>query len=432
MKNFRKTTVVTTVLVLSTIALTYCTKNDQVVNTGTTASTTVLTAYKTSTAPVIDGTVDASWVNATKLAVSPTVPDPGNGLFAGYIGEIYPATLRCMYDAQYIYFLAEWTDPTKSVAITPWYFDPTSHRWAQEPSSRSYDANGVLVRDGWGEDKLAMLWNIDHSTPKFETLTCYASCHVFTPYKNYAGAWVPNASGNHYTNGANEKIDMWWLHLSKDEVFSQFDDNYQDWAGGPSVTDTVGGNGNGRHLDGQTPPVPFSSSYNSPANGGSINNRQSLKITGTSTSVNVPTWIIPDASNYNYILATDTLTGGKAAKITAVDANGVLTYNGGTIDPNVGTDYLQVAGIYGGDGPKCFPSFIASPLMNGRADITSVAVYTGTGWIVEYKRLLKTTDALKQDIDFSKLDDQPFGMAIWNKSNNQHGIQPGLTLHFQQ
>ena len=30
----------------------------------------------------------------------------------------------------------------------------------------------------------------------------------------------------------------------------------------------------------------------------------------------------------------------------------------------------------------------------------------------KFKRLLKTTDVLKQDVDFSSLTDQPFGFAI--------------------
>ena len=50
--------------------------------------------------------------------------------------------------------------------------------------------------------------------------------------------------------------------------------------------------------------------------------------------------------------------------------------------------------------------------------------------MIEYKRALKTGDVLKQDIDFSSLQDQVFGVAFWNKSNNQHGINPNLTLTF--
>jgi len=412
-----------------------CTKKDQVIGVTETASTTDLVSYKTSTAPTIDGTVDAVWANATKLEFTPQVPDPGNGLFAGYIGTTYPATLRSMYDDQYIYFLAEWNDASNYV-VQPWYFNPTTLRWAQRGNARQFDANGVMLKEGMGQDQLAMLWNIDNSTPKFVTQTCYASCHLFTPYRNYLGQMVANASANHYTNGANEKIDMWWCHLNKDLVTSQMDDQYQDWAGGPSVTDTVGGSGNGRHADDLIPPSPFSSSYintNTNPSNGAFNNSQSLKLDGTGAAVTVPKWIIPEAVNQNYYLATDTLTGGKALKVTGISSAGVLTYVGGTLDPTGKAEYLDNAGTTPSVGSKCFPSFIAAPLTGGRGDIKATGIYTpGKGWVLEYKRLLKTPDVLKQDIDFTSLSDQPFGVAIFNSSNYQHGIKPNLLLKFQK
>jgi hypothetical protein len=435
---------VMTTIVLALGYVVSCTKKDQILNNNPTpTNTTTLVSKKVVTGPTIDGTIDALWDNTAKLSVTPQVPDPGNGLFAGYIGQTYPASLRSMYDGTYIYFLAEWADADKSVNLATWYFDPALNvagktGWVQEPGSKTFDVNGNLVRDGQGEDKLAFLWNIDNSTARFTAQTCYASCHVFTPYMDYSttpAVYKSNSnSGNHYTNGTDEKIDMWWLHLSKDQaVAAQFDDNYQDWAGGPAITNLTGGNANGRHVDGivvngASTTWPYRPSYTTTPVQGSFNNRQTLKLDGTGASVTVPMWIIPNATNYYYIKATDTLAGGAAAKITAVSSTGVLTYSGGTIDPTVGTDYLQVAGPYGGDGPKCFPSYIASPLLNERADINCVATYTGSGWIVEWKRLLKTSDVLKQDVDFSSLQDQPFGMAIWNKSNNQHGIKPNLLL----
>ncbi|MEN9685754.1 MAG: hypothetical protein RLZZ28_1540, partial [Bacteroidota bacterium] len=363
-----------------------------------------------------------------------TVPDPGNGLFAGYIGNTYPATIRSMYDGQYIYFLAEWNDPSNNL-VQPWYFNPVTKLWAQRGNARSFDVNGNLLKDGMGQDQFAMLWNIDNSTPKFVTQTCYASCHLFTPYRNYTGVMVANKSGNHYTNGVNEKIDMWWCHLNKDLVTNQMDDQYQDWAGGPAVTDTVGGSGNGRHADDLIPPSPFSTSYintNTNLNNGSFNNSQSLKLDGNGTSVTVPKWVIPDATNQLYYLATDTLAGGKAIKVTGISSAGVLTLmNGTTLDPTGKTEYLDNTGTAASVGSKCIPSFISAPLTAGRSDIQAFGKYTGSGWILEFKRLLKTTDQLKQDIDFSSLSDQPFGVAIFNSSNYQHGIQPNLLLKFQ-
>ena len=62
------------------------------------------------------------------------------------------------------------------------------------------------------------------------------------------------------------------------------------------------------------------------------------------------------------------------------------------------------------------------PFNNERANIKASATYTGSGWIVEIQRPLKTGDVLKQDVDFTDLTDRPFGVAIWNTSNNQHGI----------
>lgn len=440
------------------LAFMYCTKTDQVIVSSSSTNTTDLLSLKTTSAPTIDGVIDASWANATKLEITPTVPDPGNGLFAGYIGDKYLVSLRSMYDDQYIYFLAEYADKDQNQKVAPWYFNPTTQLWAKESSSNVYDANGVLTRQGFGEDKMAMLWNIDFSTPKFISQTCYASCHVFTPYYDYSAvgtlvakvgktaldSLVTNptfksnsGSGNHYTNGPNEKIDMWWMQPSKGLSYGKMDDNYQDYAGGQAITNLTGGNANGRHADdlvvGSTSTVwPYRPVYTTDATQGSFANTQNLKIGGTGATVAVPLYIIPGSSS-NYINIADTAAGGAAKKVTAVSATGVLTYDGGTLDPNVGTDYKRLGDdAYSGIGTKCIPSVIVSPLKNGRADIDCVAVYTGTGYIVEYRRKLKTSDVLKQDIDFSSLQDQQFGFAIWNRNNNQHAIQPNLLLKFQK
>ncbi len=418
-----------------------CTKNDQILGASTTLSTTELLSVKASAAPTIDGTVDAVWANAPKLNFIPTVPDPGNNLFTGYIGETYPGTIRSMYDNQNIYFLVEILDKQKNVKIAPWYFDPSTKLWAKEPNQRAFNTSGVLTREGFGQDKMAMLWNIDYSTPKFISQGCYASCHVFSPYIDYSGA-TPIAksnasSGNHYTNGVNEKIDMWWAHPSRGLAFGNMDDNYQDWAGGPGVTNLVGGSGNGRHFDdlvvsGASTTWPYAPTYTSDNTQGSVNNTQNLLLDGTGAKVAVPKWIIPNSTDDN-ILVADTLAGGKGVLITGVSSTGVLTYATGSIDPNVGTDYQRLGNApSSGIGAKCIASQILSPVLRGRADINCTAVYTGTGWVYEIKRALKTGDVLKQDVDFSGLQDQTFGVAFWNNSNYQHGIKPNLLLKFQK
>ena len=172
---------------------------------------------------------------------------------------------------------------------------------------------------------------------------------------------------------------MWWAHLSRDVIFNQMDDNYQDWAGGPGVTNLVGGSGNGRHVDGITLSMahsatwPFAPTYtaSTPPQGAS-NNRQNLKLNGNGTTVTVPLFgLFP--MHQIIIISWQPIhyPAGKAVKITAVDSSGVLYYSGGSIDPNTGTDYQRTGDpVSGGDGPKCFPSYIASPLLGGRADIT--------------------------------------------------------------
>ena len=370
MKKLRQTKLfwVSLSLVLAMGYVFSCTKDNQILDNSASSNSTTLMSYKTATAPSIDGSVDAIWAKATKLNITPTVPDPGNGLFTGYNGQQYPATLRSMYDDQYIYFLLEYNDSTHSVNVAPWYFNPSMNvagatGWQKEPSSKLFDVNGAVIRDGFGEDKFAMLWNIDFSTPKFITQTCYASCHLFTPYMDYSvtpavmnsnntsANYDGNGSANHYTNGKDEKIDMWWGRLgyiSKDPSLNFMDDNYQDYAGGQLYSSVTGGNANGRHVDGIYPNGTFSTTwpyrpnYTTSPNQGEISNSQSLKLDGTGAKVNVPIWVIPNATDANFILATDTLAGGKALKVMAVSSAGVLTLSdASTIDPTVGTDYQR-------------------------------------------------------------------------------------------
>jgi hypothetical protein len=49
------------------------------------------------------------------------------------------------------------------------------------------------------------------------------------------------------------------------------------------------------------------------------------------------------------------------------------------------------------------------------------------------KRALNTGYAFEQDVDFSSLADQPFGIGVmFNGADNEHAIVSGLTLHFNK
>jgi hypothetical protein len=108
------------------LAFMYCTKTDQIVAPTATANTSELTALKTANAPNIDGVIDTAWAKATAINFTAAVPDPGNALFAGYVGEKYPVSLKAMYDDQYVYFLAQYADADPSQKVAPWYFDHRS------------------------------------------------------------------------------------------------------------------------------------------------------------------------------------------------------------------------------------------------------------------------------------------------------------------
>ncbi len=442
--------VITTVILILGYVVS-CTKKDQVIiNTPASGGSLTLTTVKTGTAPLIDGIIDPVWSNAPKLQVTPQVPDPGNGTFEGYIGLSYSVTMQSMYDANNIYFLVQWNDPDESLLNTPVAYQPATQTLVRQASNYTFDINGNITSIPFNEDKFGFQWNIGNSIALFQSLSCYATCHLnpATQSVSATGALVttpPNAGGNHFTNGPEEKADLWHIHLMQDKAYGFADDDYIDWAGGQL-------NANGRHSDGAvitstTAGVP---TYSKVA--GSVTNTQTLKVNGTGASVTVPAWVVKGQSN-GYALLTPSVTPGVTAAtltsvtaedgttpallVTAVNATGALTLSDGTvIDPNVTTGYNVIADANGnitGVGPNAIPGLIMQKYQGGRSDIPFKAIYTGSGWVLELKRALTTTDvAIKQDVDFGPLSDVNFGIAVFNKANTAHAVMPGLTLHFQK
>ena len=400
MKNL-KISLLFSFIIMLVVTLSYCKLDDQVLGGEvTTISPTTLLAQKVANAPALDGVVDPMWDNVPKLVFETAVPDPGGDLFRGYVGFLIPTvTMRSVYDAENIYFLAEWPDPTESLIREPWYFDPATKSWNEESGNPTFSASGAITRQAFYEDKAAMLWNIEKSVSGWDNGTCYKSCHT--------GMSQADGFARHRTNNANERIDMWhWKSVRGGQNFGQFDDQYQD--------NTYP---NGRKNDAGT--------------GGPTNNTQSLAITGSgsATKVAVPKYVIPNRVNYNWILGTE-ISDGTAKLITAVDTAGVLTLSDGTtIDPNTDTEFQRKGA---GVGSKVIPYIYISPFVGSRGDVTCKATHTGTGWVLEYKRALKTADAERKDIDFSSLEDQSFGFAIFENAQIAHSIKPNLVLKFQK
>ncbi|MDO9185561.1 MAG: ethylbenzene dehydrogenase-related protein [Bacteroidia bacterium] len=359
-------------------------------------STTELKSLSVTTAPVMNGTIDASWANCQKLTGTGVVPNIND--FVWFTGENYSFTLRSMHDATDIYFLAEWNDPSDSKSREGWYFDAGDNLWKQQ------NKFPISATDKWYEDKFAMMWptaSTDMTT--WNASTCFSTCHAVNspPYSTFNKHYMPTGEVN----------DFWhWKRVRTGNPFSnQFDDQkvigITDLAN-PTLTEVKDG---GRASDTKT-------------EGGYMDNIQTLTITGTSTSVEVPKYIIPSATDYYWITA-DEIANGTAVLITAVDANGVLAYSTGTIDPALG-------GFEMNTGLKRAPSIYTNgPFVGSRGDITAYSNHTGTGWVLEFKRSLITSDIIN-DVQFDLTKEYMFGLGIFENAAIAHGIKPNLKLKF--
>lgn len=358
-------------------------------------SATELLALKTTTPPVIDGVVDAGWDVLQKLKTTTVVPDPGNNVFQGYVGLAQDVTVRAMYDDNNIYMLAEWKDTRLDLNRQTWYFDPGTSRWAQEDRVPLFDDDGNITRQAFYEDKFSFLFNVNNSVANWNSATCYASCHQ--------GLSEEDGYARHYTQ-PGETVDMWHWKSVRTGPNQQFDDQYQN--------DTQP---NGRHSDDKV-------------SGGYTNNVVTLQIGGTGDEVNVPKYFIKDKSYY-YWITIDEINNNTALEITGVDEDGTLHYDGGSINPNTETKFQrdgETTGEYG------IPSIYTEVLVGSRGDITAKGIYENGVWTLEMMRALRTGDTEAQDVDFSSLEDQAFGIGTFDNAGIAHGIKPGLVLKFKQ
>ena len=273
----KKVLIVIALIALPATLLTFCTKKNQVLYTSTTTTATVLNANKgTATLQPIggaawDGTIDAAWTNAPKLTVHAAVPDLGNGTFAGFIGNATDITMRSLYDANNIYFLVEWNTDQKNVASSPWYYNPTTARWAQEAGAPVINSDNTTYRPAFIQDQFVMIFNIANSCPTFNTLSCYATCHANS---SFGGSTTPSGGCMH-TNGPTEFLDCWRARMLQVANMNQANDAYLDWGNGVLDQNEV-------HNDPMTKTTD-----------GGFSNKQSLTITGLTTKETVPMWVYP-------------------------------------------------------------------------------------------------------------------------------------------
>ena len=384
-------------------------------------STSELLVAKFTSAPTLDGEIDDMWNLAQQLISTAEVPalsarntylnsdgagvEEGLGLFFPYSEAALKDenfTLRSGYFGSDIYFLLEWDDDVDSKDRQSWYFHAGDKLWKQEHKYAN------AANDQFYEDKFAFIFPIG-TVDGFSSLTCGTSCHgtggtITTPKDKHT---------RHYLTTVDQKIDMWHWKRVRGTHNDRIDDQRIEYVAGPYDS---GSNGRGGDPD----------SGGGSRSGYSDNIIKDMVITGTSTVVSVPKYVIPGETNYYWIPENELpgATPGNAKLVTAVDAEGVLTYDGGTIDPTGDTGYDQ------GTGDKRFPSILTRDFIGERADLTIKVTHTGTGWITEFTRKLNTGDPY--DVVFVTTEELPFGLAIFDNAAIAHAIKPGLLMKFEQ
>ena len=389
----------------SLISLNSCKKDETATDPEAGESTTELLVKKFSSAPSLDGDIEEMWGTAQRLVGTTEVPvlaargthlnsdgagfEEGLGLFAPYDGEKYNFTMRAGYTTNDIYFLLEWEDDADSKDRQSWYFDATDNLWKGEHKYANDEG------DKFYEDKFAFLFPIG-DVSSFSASTCYATCHQNLTIEN-----PKDKHTRHYLTNDGEKVDMWHWKRVRGTYAGQVDDQKMEYA------EATGSAANGRKGD-------------ATGQSGYSDNKQTLN-NGTA-DVSVPKYVVPNKSDY-YWISQDDIDNGTAKLITAVDAAGILTYEGGTVNPADG-------GYEQGTGAKRLPSVTTRPFTEGRGDITITAVHTGNGWVCEFTRKLNTND--EDDVVFEITEELPFGLAIFNNAAIAHAIKPNLNLKFEQ
>ena len=163
-----------------------------------------LKSMLTSVAPTVDGTIEGLWDQVPEISV---------GLAGGANSGASTMTIRSMYDADMVYFLFQWTDPTDSQRRFPWV-KQKDNSWQQlvSPDNAGGDENVYY------EDKMSAIWNIDDSIAGFNDAGCFVTCHV--------GEGKP--FGNKYTASPGEIGDIWHWKGVRNNFEGYIDDQYVD------------------------------------------------------------------------------------------------------------------------------------------------------------------------------------------------------------
>jgi hypothetical protein len=215
------------------------------------AQDTTLMSMKTAAPPTIDGNAESAWNAASpvEMVVDKTPYEPNNG----YPGVTKTkVTIRAMHDADTLYMLVQYADPTYSVERFPWVKQQDGS-WKQKENKDSTKHENTYY-----EDKFAVLWDIN--ARGFAKKGCASACHVAKDGMN--NGIKDTAPGRKYTSRKGQSIDMWHWKSVRSQPVGQIDDQFIDDTADPSAnrnwgrkgdTKAGGGYSNNKTKDGKMP-----------------------------------------------------------------------------------------------------------------------------------------------------------------------------------
>jgi ethylbenzene dehydrogenase len=168
----------------------------------------VLTAAKVAQPPKLQALeTDPAWASAPEFKIK-----LANG--ANFNNGATELRLKAVYTTDTLYMLVQYADPTQSVRRSPYVKQPDgSWKKLSDPDDKGGDNNKYY------EDKFALLWNINNSIKGFDTMGCFATCHVGEPGKPF---------GNKYTASEGELGDIWHMKSIRTGYIGQSDNQYVD------------------------------------------------------------------------------------------------------------------------------------------------------------------------------------------------------------
>ena len=191
-----------------------------------------LTSIRTTAAITLDAKAEAAWdkAKAMEVTVDQTPYKPSNG----YKGmKETKVSIKSIYDREYIYFLIQYRDPTKSIERFPWVKQKNGS-WKQLSNKDSTGHDNTYY-----EDKLGVYWNIN--TRGFAKKGCDISCHVSEDGK--VDGRPDKSAGRKFTRRSGETIDMWHWKSVRSNPVGMFDDQFVDHTRDPKQNKNWGRKG---------------------------------------------------------------------------------------------------------------------------------------------------------------------------------------------